>query len=930
MIIEGLVKITECLKKLGYRELTPLQHECLKHILKCKNTIIVAPTGSGKTEAAVFPIMLKILAERVEPIATIYITPLRALNRDLERRLSNIAACFGLSVAVRHGDTPSSLRKKLGERPPHILITTPETLNYILLDKSLREKLRNLRFVVIDEYREILESKRGALLLTILSFLENILGRRLIKVALTATLSNTKLAVKMISPDADVVVIRDPSLRAFKIEVVNPTDCSNDECRLICNEIGNCVLATRIKTILDIARKYKHVLVFTNTRSLAESLNYLLRRLSQIHNLAVEIHHGSLSKQHRESVERAFRERKVNVLVATSSLELGIDIGHVNHVVQYMSPRQVTRLIQRVGRSRHRIGDVSEGTVIVTDNILHRLEAEILVQRALKGDLEEEYIVKKPLDVLAYAISLYVALNPEGVSKKDLFELVKKTPLYDDLEYGEYLKVVEFLTYTRVLEERDNVLKPTKKTRLYLYTTSMIPSSRDVDVIDISSDKRIGTLDEEYVVVNISPGDKIILAGKPWRVLNYNEKEAKLYVEPAEIQLSEAFIPHWEGENIPVEFTTASKVGEILRLYKSQSKDANLTKIVTEIGVSDYVKDLCDDKTICVDYIEEWKTLIINVFGGSRVNSAIRDIIKYILKHTYPYIKFEAHSTPYAIVIRFIDPVDMHVVEQLVNAIRELHKYTTPEVIKAVASHSNALLWRIYQVGQRFGAISAGSPVSRRLLEAFIDTVIGDEALKEVLLKDYDIQSTVQLSEEILRGFIKVIFRTYSTLQKHHLIILEYIEIPFVRELPILDKSTYLNKLLQRRILLVCIRCGYKVEGAVKEIMESFKEYVCPKCGFATLTLLKGDVEMELEILNKVREGLKIPRDERKIYEDLVTRSMLLYRFKNKALLTLAARGVGTSEAARILSRVFSGADILEEIYEAEKRFIKSGIFKKK
>jgi len=924
MILGGLAKIVECLKRLGYGGLTTLQHECLKHILRGKSAVVVAPTGSGKTEAAVFPIMLKISVERVEPVAAVYITPLRALNRDLERRLSNIATCFELSVAVRHGDTPSSLRKKLGEKPPHILITTPESLNYILLDESLREKLRNLRFVVIDEYREILESKRGALLLTVLSFLEKVLGRKLVKVALTATLSNTELAVKMISPGADAVVIRDPSLRAFKIEVVSPTDCTSDECRLICNEIENCVLATRITTILDIARKHKHVLVFTNTRSLAESLNYLLRRLSQIHNLAVEVHHGSLSRQHRESVERAFRERKVNVLVATSSLELGIDIGHVNHVVQYMSPRQVTRLVQRVGRSRHRIGDVSEGTVIVTDNILHRLEAEVLVQRALKGDLEEEYVVMKPLDVLAYAIALYVALNPEGVSKEGLFELVKKTPLYGDLEYSEYLKVVEFLTYTRVLEERDNILRPTKKTRLYLYTTSMIPSSRDVDVIDISSDKRIGTLDEEYVVVNISPGDKIILAGRPWRVLNYNEKEAKLYVEPAEIQLSEALIPHWEGENIPVEFTTASRVGEILRLYKSQSRDVDITDTL------DYVKDLCDDKTICVDYIEEWRAVIINVFGGSRVNSAIRDIVRYTLKHTHPYIRFEAHSTPYAVVIRFIDPVDTRVVEQLVNTIRELHKYTTPEVIKAVASHSNALLWRIYQVGQRFGAISPGSPVSRRLLEAFIDTVIGDEALKEVLLKDYDIQSARQLAEEILRGSIKVIFRTYSTLQKHHLAVLEYIEIPFVKELPILDKSTYLNKLLQRRVLLVCIRCGYKVEGSVKEIMESFNEYACPKCGFATLTLLKGDVGVELEILNKARKGLKIPGNERKVYEDLVTRSTLLYRFKDKALLALAARGVGTSEAARILSRVFSGADILEEIYEAEKRFIKAGIFKRK
>jgi ATP-dependent Lhr-like helicase len=925
MVLSSIATVAECLKNLGYEELTATQRESLKHILKGRSVIIVAPTGSGKTEAAIFPVMLKIYTERIEPIAAIYITPLRALNRDLERRLKNIASCFKLTVAVRHGDTPSSLRKQLSKNPPHVLITTPESLNYILLDDSLREKLKNLKFIIIDEYREILESKRGALLLVVLNLLESVLGKKLVKVALTATLSNIELAIQALSADRDVTVIRDPSLRAIRVEVVSPTECSSDECKFTCNEIEDCAVAARLNTIVDLARRHGHVIVFTNTRSLAESLNYLLKRLSSVHNLVVEVHHGSLSRHHREGVERAFKERKINVLVATSSLELGIDIGHVNHVIQYMSPRQAVRLVQRIGRSRHRIGDISEGTVIVTNNILHRLEAEVLVQRALRGELEEEYVPLKPLDVLAYAVTLFTALNPEGVFKDELFKLIKRSQLYSELEYEEYLKVIEFLTYTRVIEERDGVLESTKKTRLYLYTTSMIPSSREVTVIDVLSDGRIGALDEEYVVLNISPGDKLILAGRSWRVLNYDEKEAKLYVEPAETELSEAFIPHWEGENIPVEYTTAIKIGEVIRSYK------------TRVGVSargeevpEYIANLGDDQAVYVDYIEDWRMVIINIFGGSRANSAIRDITRYVLKQAYPYVRSEIHSTPYAIVIRFIDPVDARVVEWVVNTIRELYKYTTPEVIKTVAMHSNALLWRIYQVGQRFGAILPGAPVSRKLLEAFTDTIIGLEALREVLLRDYDIKSLRQLAEGILSGSIKVVFRKYNALQKHHLAILEYIETPLARSLTVLDKSTYLDKLLRRRIILVCIRCGHRIEGLVKEVMETLKEYACPKCGYATLTLVKGDVEVELEVLNKARRGAKLSGEEKKIYEDLVTRATLLYRFRDKALLALAARGVSTSEAARILSRVFGGADILDEIYEAEKRFIRAGVFRKK
>lgn len=929
-MLVNITQIAECLKELGYEELTSIQRESLKYLLKGKHVIIIAPTGSGKTEAAMFPIMLKISAEKSEPIAAIYITPLRALNRDLERRLKLISECFKLRVAVRHGDTPSSLRKHIAKDPPHILITTPESLNYILLDDTLREKLRNLEFVVIDEYREMLESKRGALLLTVLSLLEKIIKKQFVRVALTATLSNIELATKMLSLSGDVTVIRDPSLRAFKIEVVNPTECASEECRLICSEIDNCKLAARISTILDLAKRHRHVLVFTNTRSLAESLNYLLRRLGSIHELAVDVHHGSLSRQHRESVERAFKEGKINVLVATSSLELGIDIGHVEHVVQYMSPRQAVRLVQRIGRSRHRIGEVSEGTVIVTENILHELEARILTLRAIRGDLEEECVLEKPLDVLAYVIALYVALNPSGVYINDLFEIVRKTPLYSNLEFDEYKRVIEFLSYTRVINARDDVLKPTRKTKLYLYTTSMIPSSREVNVIDISSDKRIGVLDEEYVVINISPGDGLILAGRPWRVLNYNEKDTKLYVEPAGVELAEAFIPHWEGENIPVEYSTASKVGETLRSIKTHIRRAGdfLPNATSEI--LKYIKDLGDDIAIYVDYIEEFKMVIASVFGGSRVNNAIRDIVRYVLKSYFPYIRFEIHSIPYAVIVRFIDPIDEHIVEYIVNTIRDLYKYVTPEKIRQIAISSNTLLWRIYQVGQRFGAISPSVSISRRLLEAFVDTVIGEEALKEVLLRDYDIKSLRQLAERLLEGFVKVTRRVYNTLQKHHVAILEYIEMPVVKELSALDKTTYLEKLMRRRVLLICVRCGHTREGMVKEILNSVKEYLCPKCGYATLTLVKGDVNVELSVLDKARRGLKLTSSERRIYEDLVTRSTLLHRFKEKALLALAARGVSTSEAGRILSRVFSGADILEEIYEAEKRFLRAGIFSKR
>ena len=171
-----MAKIVECLKNLGYEKLTDLQRRVFKIITTGEQSIvIVAPTGSGKTEAALFPLMYLIKRRGLKPISVIYVSPLRALNRDLEERIKRIAECFEVTVALRHGDTPYSIRKHIEEKPPHILITTPETLNYILVNEKLRRFLTNLEFIVIDEYRELVESKRGYLLFTIMYLMEKYL-----------------------------------------------------------------------------------------------------------------------------------------------------------------------------------------------------------------------------------------------------------------------------------------------------------------------------------------------------------------------------------------------------------------------------------------------------------------------------------------------------------------------------------------------------------------------------------------------------------------------------------------------------------------------------------------------------------------------------------------------------------------------------------
>ncbi|MEM4561259.1 MAG: DEAD/DEAH box helicase [Desulfurococcaceae archaeon] len=926
--MEDINKIAVCLKELGYRNLTEIQRRSLREIYKSTGSfIIVAPTGSGKTEAAMFPVMLKVSLRKLKPIAVLYITPLRALNRDIASRLERISKCFGLQVAIRHGDTPQHVRKLIAQAPPHILVTTPETFNYIVINDETRKHLVNLEYIVLDEFRDLLESKRGLLLLTNIYFLEKYLGKKLTKIALTATLSSKaeEYAKRLLDPyNNNIIVLRDASTRSMDVKVVVPV-CSSEFCEALNKDVTDLQLAARLETLFKAIESEKHVLVFTNTRSLAERLGALMKSLSEKHGLdiSLEVHHGSLSKAHREKVELNFKHRKLNALIATSSLELGIDIGHVNYVVQYMSPRQVVRLVQRIGRSRHRIEEVSRGAIVSTSNLLHLLESSIIALKAKEGFLEHELISNTPLDVLAYAIALFTFINPGGVDVDMLYEELVKYPLYSNLTKEDYSETINYLAYTRVVKLEKNLLYPTRKTRLYLYKVSMIPSSREINVVSVDKAERVGNLDEEYVVLYLNPGDLLVLAGKPWRVVGYDDAEGKLYVEPAKADPEVAIIPHWEGENIPVDYHVAYEVGKAVKYIKENGNPPeHLRKLVDGNIACEQAAELGDSHVVYVDYVRRPGLVLINLYGGSRLNNLIKDFLKYTIKSTYPQVKFHVYATPYTIVVKFEDPVSTEFAKSLIyNKIAKLYEYTSRSFIEKIAVESTTCLWRIYQVAQRFGAITPETKVSRKLIEAYVNTIIGKEALREVLTRDYDIDSFKELADKIKKNIVKVEFRVYDTLNKHHIVQLNYIEIPKLLDVTLFDTSSYYERLLKRRITLLCINCGFHKEGAVKDFM-SLSNYSCPKCGLATLTMVKGDLTKEMEVVNKLRSGKKLNPEERRLHEDLAKRAVLLYRHGEKALLAFAGRGVGTQELIRIINRVQQGADLVSEVAECEKKFL--------
>ncbi|HLD76192.1 MAG TPA: DEAD/DEAH box helicase, partial [Candidatus Norongarragalinales archaeon] len=371
----------------GFAEFTEVQKKAFPKVLEKKDVLLIAPTGFGKTEAALLPILSNLYEEKGQSgVRVLYITPLRALNRDMLSRLEFYCGQLGLRLGVRHGDTSAYERTKQKAQPPDVLITTPESLNALLVF-GMRDALKNVKFVVVDEVHELVYSKRGVSLSLALERLRLLTPFSVI--GLSATVSAPADVAAFLSKSAEVVDCS--HLRSLDLEAVRP--------RKGASVPGlSPETSARLGAIEALVRSHQKSLIFVNTRFLAEGLGALLRGIL---GEDVAVHHSSLSREARMEVEDAFKNGTLKALVCTSSLELGMDIGQVDLVIQIGSPRQVSRLVQRVGRSGHRKHLTPKGVVLCNDDI-DFAEAQVLVRRAHAGQLEPQRMRSKALDVLAH------------------------------------------------------------------------------------------------------------------------------------------------------------------------------------------------------------------------------------------------------------------------------------------------------------------------------------------------------------------------------------------------------------------------------------------------------------------------------------------------------------------------------------------------
>src|SRR5215218_3453671 len=700
-------------KKEGFSSLTTIQRKVLPVISRKINCLLVAPTGSGKTEAAVLPVftMLAHQEHSIGTIRAIYITPLRALNNDVLRRIMRYAQSEGLRIEIRHGDTTALARKKIVENPPDVLITTPESLGIVLTSDKMLTALKGLQWAIIDEVHELVASERGAHLSISLERLQAISSQPVTRIGLSATVGNLKQAAQFICGSGRrSAVLVDTASRGYDIDV-----------RFVKGSLNNVVhFVTEYVKTNNIEGT---ILFFTNTRDEAEYLGTILKNQSDI---KVDVHHGSLSKEMREETEHTLRSGMAGIVVCTSSLELGLDIGSVDLVIHYGSPRQVSKLMQRIGRSRHNQRSFAKG-LIVTNNPDDEIESLAIIHRMKKGSIEEQKIHEGALDVMAHHLVGLAMQSRDPVNVDDAYDIITQAYPFRNISLFDVESCLDILAGHNVIKYEREARTYTRKIKAYKYyfeNASMIPYVLKFEVIDSISKRRIGTLDQQFVGDYGEKGNVFVLKGSQWRILSIDERRMQVNVEP--LHGTAINIPYWVGEMIPVDFKTAEEVGAI-----RNEVSRNHIKISTSV-IDDSIKSLNiipDSKNIVIENLNARNTVVIHSTFGSKVNNTISSLLSTILSSQLGYI-VESRSDAYRIMLTSSARIAQGRIESVLGDIYDLE----PVIIAALTGTHN-INWKVWMVAKRFGMISKEAvydkKVARMIYDRYSKTPVSAESIRE-------------------------------------------------------------------------------------------------------------------------------------------------------------------------------------------------------
>lgn len=933
--------LQDLLEERDFDKPTLPQEKGFPPIMDDENTLLIAPAGTGKTEAALLPILDKILRNpRKEGIKLIYVTPLRALNRDILKRLKWWCKNLDLKVSVRHGDTSERERRQQALSPPDMLITTPETFQLLLIGKRISQHAANVEWVVVDEVHELAGNKRGAQLSLSLERMRRLKGGDFQIIGLSATVGSPDEVGKfLVGKDRNCEIVDVSMAREVGLDVLYPDVSDSDEA--LASEIYTYPeVAARVRKMRELIEDHETTLIFTNTRPMSEVLSSRFKMWDI--DFPVSVHHGSLSTFARRRTEEELKTGDLKGVICTSSMELGIDIGRVDLVIQYNSPRQVARLLQRVGRSGHKITKRAKGRIIVKDST-DGMESSIIIDRSKRKQLEPVKIPDKPLDVLSHELVGMLVAAPEW-EVEDAYNIMKRAYPFRNLELEDVVKVLKYLEdmsnrLAWVRSEEDIFTRPSKGSRIFDYyfgTLSMIPEMKQYLVMDDTEDEAVGVLDEPFVAEYGEPGAKFVMGGSIWKIVQVFKD--KVFVKPVDDPVGA--VPSWVGEEIPVPFSIAQEVGELrVELVKLLEEGKNPEKALENISEGWELDQRAIEKSL-EPVKKQWEenleiptsekivlekaedTIAVHACFGTLTN---RTLGRYIARRAADELGETVAVTvdPYRILVRS---------ERLRP--REIKAILTGEMgtdfretLEKVIEDSQFFKWRIIQIGRRMGALEKEVDMTATEVDQIIQGLKGspvyEETFKEVVRKDLDLPQALEILKQIEKEDIQIeslgLRGDPSPIAEpaweEKSMTFEPVSPKRMRRLIL---GSVRARLLSEERTFACTECKDWVE--IKEIHELNKSPTCPKCGSEKTGLIEEEIRPVRKTLSQVKDDSKQGKDS-KTWRELNQTAKLVEKYGKPAAVALVGKGMTHSGAERILERKSEiNDDFLDMVIDEEKK----------